>query len=186
VVPTRRHWEAVFLALDVPIARGWERQLDTRFNPQFYELGLTADSYRQWLLDWGVQYVAMSDAAVDSSGEQEATLLASGLPYLRPVFDDDRWHVWEVIDGSGLVDGPAEVIALGIDNITLRVEGGGDVLVRIHGSTFWNTDPTTCIETTKEGWILLRAVHAGPLHLFLDETALVPDANHCTPVDAVG
>ena len=179
VVPTKRHWESAYVALEVPIARGWERQLDERFNPQFNEPGLTSDGYRRWLFDWGVQYVALSDTPVDSSGEQEAALLAGGLSFLRPVYTDAHWKVWEVIDGTGLVDGPAEVVALGIDTATLQVESRGDVLVRIHGSTFWNADPVNCIETTPDGWILLRDARPGTLQLFLDETAFAPDTNHC-------
>ena len=179
VVPTKRHWESAFVALDVPIARGWERQLDERFNPQFNAPGLTSDGYHRWLLDWGVRYVALADAPVDSSGEQEAALLAGGLSYLRPVYTDAHWKVWEVVDGTGLVDGPADVVGLGIDTVTLRVESPGDVLVRVHGSTFWNADPVTCIETTSDGWILVRDAQPGTLQLFLDETAFAPDTNHC-------
>ena len=33
---TRDHWETAFLARDVALARGWERQLDRRLNPLFY------------------------------------------------------------------------------------------------------------------------------------------------------
>ncbi len=181
VVPTKRHWEATFVALEVPIARGWERQFDTRYNPQFYKPGLTADAYRQWLLEWGVQYVALSDAPVDRSGRQEAVLLSGELPFLRPVFAGSHWRVWEVIDAGGLVEGPADVVAMGIDNITLRVLSRGDVIVRIHGSSSWSTDPPTCIETTKDGWIILRDVQPGPLRVFLDETAIVSDHDHCSP-----
>jgi hypothetical protein len=174
VVPTKRHWESAFVAIEAPIARGWERQLDERFNPQFNKPGLTSDGYRHWLLDWGVRYVALSDAPLDSSGEQEAALLAEGRSFLRPVYTDEHWKVWEVIDSSGLVDGPAQVVGLGVDTVTLQVQSRGDVLVRIHGSTFWNADPVTCIETTPDGWILLRSARPGPLQLFLDETAFVP------------
>ncbi|MGZ4671400.1 MAG: hypothetical protein ACXV5U_03015 [Ilumatobacteraceae bacterium] len=181
VVPTKRHWEATFVALDVPIARGWERQFDTRYNPQFYKPGLTADGYRRWLLDWGVRYVALSDAPVDRSGQQEAALLTDGLPFLRPIFANNHWKVWEVIDGDGLVEGPAQVVALGIDSITLRVLSRGDVIVRIHGSSAWATDPPTCIETTSDGWIILRDAQPGPLRVFLDETAFVSDHDHCPP-----
>lgn len=185
VVPTRRHWESAFVALHVPIARGWERQLDERFNPQFNEPGLTAEGYRSWLLDWGVQYVALADAPVDGAGEQEAALLGHGLGYLRPVYTDAHWKVWEVIDATGLADGPAQVVGLGIDTVTLQVQARGDVLVRIHGSRFWNADPVTCIETTRDGWILLRDARPGRLQLFLDETAFAPGSNHC-PTPAVG
>ena len=37
VVPTARHWEAAYVAATFPIARGWERQLDIRFNALFYD-----------------------------------------------------------------------------------------------------------------------------------------------------
>lgn len=186
VVPTSRHWEAAFVALEVPIARGWERQLDERFNPQFNEPGLTADGYRRWLLDWGVEYVALSDAPVDSADEQEVALLGEGLSFLRSVYTDEHWTVWEVIGATGLVDGPAEVVGLGIDTITLRVETRGDLLVRVHSSTFWNADPLTCIETSPDGWIVVRDARPGPLQLFLDETAFAPDSNHCPAPSASG
>ena len=179
VVPTKRHWESAFVAIDAPIARGWERQLDERYNPQFNKPGLTSDSFHEWLLVWGVRYVALPDAPLDSSGGEEAALLAGALSYLRPVYTNEHWSVWEVIDSTGLADGPAEVVGIGIDTVTLQVQSRGDVLVRIHGSTFWNADPVTCIETTPDGWILLRGAPPGPLQLFLDETAFVPDANHC-------
>ena len=186
IVPTRRHWEATFVALHIPLARGWERQLDERFNPQFNDPGLTAEGYHDWLLDWGVQYVALSDAAVDGSGQQEAALLGKGLSFLHLVYSGAHWKVWEVIDATGLVDGPADVIRLGIDTITLHVQTRGDVLVRIHGSSFWKSDPATCIETSPGGWIVLRDVHPGRLHLFLDETAFAPDDGHCSATPASG
>ena len=105
VVPTQRHWESAYVALEVPIARGWERQLDERFDPQFNAPGLTSEGFHDWLLDRGVRYVALSDAPVDSSGEEEAALLAAGLSYLRPAYTDAHWKVWEVVDGTGLVTG---------------------------------------------------------------------------------
>ena len=48
VIPTRLHWEAAFVAPHVPLARGWERQLDTADNPLFYgRRPLTAGMYRR-------------------------------------------------------------------------------------------------------------------------------------------
>ena len=34
---THNHWEAAHLATSVPLARGWERQLDEKANPLFYD-----------------------------------------------------------------------------------------------------------------------------------------------------
>src|SRR4029077_8636407 len=123
--------------------------------------------------------VALSDGPLDSSSEQEAALLTGGLSFLRQVYTDAHWKVWEGIGATGLVDGPAQVVGLGIDTVTLQVQARGDVLVRVHGSTFWNAEPTTCMETTADGWILLRDARPGRLQLFLDETAFAPDSNHC-------
>ena len=47
VVPTAFHWEAAYVAPEFPLARGWERQLDTANNSIFYVAGkLNAGSYR--------------------------------------------------------------------------------------------------------------------------------------------
>ena len=38
---TANHWEATWVALHAPIARGWDRQLDRKLKPLFYEGRLT-------------------------------------------------------------------------------------------------------------------------------------------------
>ena len=47
---TEHHFEAAYVARAVPLARGWERQLEIAANPLFYEPGLDADrlSARLW------------------------------------------------------------------------------------------------------------------------------------------
>jgi len=81
---TDNHWEARWVAPRVPLARGWERQLDRERNALFYDgRPLTAARYRSWLDDNAVRFVALADAPVDYSAEREAQLLRDGLPYLR-------------------------------------------------------------------------------------------------------
>jgi len=173
VVPTWRHWEVAYVAVDIPIARGWKRQLDRRFHPLFYEPGLTADDYHTWLLENGVEYVALPDVALDASGKEEEALLEGDLSFLRPVFASDHWRVWEVIDSPGLVDGPAELIDVDTETLRLRVLERGDVVVRVHASAFWASDPASCIEPTADGWMVLRDVQPGVVDVFLDETDLL-------------
>jgi hypothetical protein len=48
-VPQYGHWESQELADAVPLARGWERQLDVERNPLFYDGSLSPASYRDWL-----------------------------------------------------------------------------------------------------------------------------------------
>jgi hypothetical protein len=179
VVPTSRHWEAAYVATEIPIARGWERQLDKRFNPLFYEPDLDADAYRGWLLRTGVEYVALSDAPLDVSGRAEAELLEAGQPFLRPVWTSAHWRVWAVVDASGLLDGPAAVVEMGTDNLVLHVTEPGDLLVRVRASAFWASEPPTCITPTADGWIVLHDVVPGPLEVFLDEGEAVTADDPC-------
>jgi hypothetical protein len=175
VVPTARHWETAFVAARYPIARGWERQLDIRFNDLFYDDELTAAAYHAWLLDKGVDRVALADAPLDDAGEREAELIESGLPFLRPVWADRHWRVWEVVDGTGIVDGPADIVEIDADTVTLDVRAPGDLVLRVRESAFWRSDPAVCIEPTDDGWVVLRDVPAGRIEVFLDESDLLTD-----------
>ena len=108
VVPTALHWEAVYVALRFPLARGWERQLDTANNPIFYDPGrLTSRSYRAWLLQNGVRFVALSNARLDYSAYGEAYLVRRGVPGLRLVWRDADWRVYEVRGSQGILRVPA-------------------------------------------------------------------------------
>ena len=181
IVPTGRHWEAGYVASRFPIARGWERQLDIRFNSLFYEEGLTAAEYHRWLLESGVDRVAVPDALLDDSGVEEAALIAGGLTYLRPAWANGDWHVYDVVDATGLIDGPAEVVTIDIDSVTLDVHRSGDVVVRMRESPFWVTDPVLCVEPTDDGWIVVRDAPVGELIVRLDETEPLAD-DACAPL----
>ena len=179
VVPTGRHWETAYVATHVPIARGWERQIDRRFNPLFYEDGLTDAELHRWLRESGVRYVALGNTTLDDSAVEEAALLEAGPSYLRHVWGNDDWRVWQVVDSPGLVDGPARLAELGTDTITLQVLAPGDVLVRVHASAFWTSDPPVCIEPTADDWIVLRDVRPGSVEISLDEGELVDADDPC-------
>ena len=50
IVPTQLHYEAAYVAPDVALPAGWERQLDTADNPIFYTKGAPDPaSYQAWL-----------------------------------------------------------------------------------------------------------------------------------------
>ena len=97
VVPSRSHREAAALAPYVNLARGWNRQADAERNALFYTEGaLTARSYRAWLHRWSVHHVVLPEGEPDVAARAEAELVASGLRYLRPVWSDSNWRVFEV------------------------------------------------------------------------------------------
>ncbi|HTC72579.1 MAG TPA: hypothetical protein VK655_06795, partial [Solirubrobacteraceae bacterium] len=56
---TRSHWEAALLAPTVSLARGWEKQLEMRYDGVLLAHGLTAVSYERWLHEQAVSYVAL-------------------------------------------------------------------------------------------------------------------------------
>ena len=96
---TATHAEAAYLAGHdrISLARGWERQLDTRYGALFYQPGLTASAYRTWLSENRVLYVALADARLDYAARAEGALVAHGLPYLREVWHSRHWRLYRVI-----------------------------------------------------------------------------------------
>ena len=133
VVPARSHAEASALAPYVNLARGWNRQADAERNPIFYEDDdlLTRSTYRAWLDRWAVQYVVLPTGPPDYAADEEAALVGSGLPYLREVWSDPYWRLYEVDHPAPLADPPAQVIDFDSTEVVLKVSSPGTVLVRI-------------------------------------------------------
>ena len=122
---TRSHWEAALLAPAVSLARGWEKQLDERYDGVLLGPGLTAAAYHRWLRGQAVAYVALPDAPLDPSSAQEGRLIASGLPYLREVFASRHWRVYRVLAPTPLASGPGRLTTLGHDSFALRADSAG-------------------------------------------------------------
>ncbi|HVS28379.1 MAG TPA: hypothetical protein VHE14_02445, partial [Solirubrobacteraceae bacterium] len=109
---TRNHWEAAYVARHNPIARGWERQLDVRYNHLFYRPRLTAARYGSWLRTNGIAYVALPDSKLDFSAVAEARLLRAGIAGLRPAWSSPHWRVWKVVASRPLAS-PSPLTTLG-------------------------------------------------------------------------
>ena len=131
------HWEAYLMAPEFPLARGWERQLDIRYNPLFYDGTLTAARYDAWLHQVAVRYVAVSDKKLDHSAKQEVALIDHGLPYLRLAFRTRHWRVYAVRNPTPIVQGAATLTALGSDWLGVQALRPGIAIVRVHWSPYW-------------------------------------------------
>lgn len=138
---TRDHWEAYELERAgrdrIPLARGWERQLDTADNPLFYDNRLTATRYGRWLHASAVRFVALPDAPLDPSARREASLIEAGLPYLHLVERDPHWRIYAVDRPTPIVGGAATLTAMGPDWLRLRATRPGIALIRIRYSWLW-------------------------------------------------
>jgi hypothetical protein len=162
---THSHWEAALLAPEFELARGWERQLDTKYDPIFFKEGLTAPEYHAWLVDNAVSYVALPDVRLDGSSDEEAALIRKGLPYLREVFKSAHWRVFAVLDSTPLVSAPATLTALGHESFTLRFAAAGRSLVRLHFTRYWTVaashSPGACVSSAPGGWTAVSARRPG-------------------------
>jgi hypothetical protein len=156
---THNHWEVAHLASAVPLARGWERQLDEKANPLFYDdRPLTAERYHRWLRDSGVRWVALPDAPLDYSAQGEARLLRDPPSYLRLAHASADWRIWEVRDAMPPASGGARVTAAlpnGFD-----VDTGGPTVVRQRYTRWWRSE-SACMSEAPGGWTRVTPVAAG-------------------------
>jgi hypothetical protein len=158
---TSSHWESAYVAGSVPLARGWERQLDLTYNHIFYDGTLDAATFEAWLTDNAVQFVALPDAPLDDSSVGERRLLETGLPYLEPAWRDAHWQVWRFGGYRGLVEGLATVVGPDATGFRLRVDAPGDVTLRVRPSPHWKLGGAGCVAASDDGWIRLEGLHVG-------------------------
>ncbi|MEU7947862.1 hypothetical protein AB0C50_24535 [Micromonospora taraxaci] len=176
VVPLRDHWESAYLPPTVPLARGWERQVDSDRNSLFYDGTLNAQTYEKWLHDEAVTYVAIApDAPADRWGRDEAAMIRAGLPYLREVWRDTTWRLYAVADPTPLVGAPGQLVASDRGSVRLTA-APGDVPVRVRWSRWLSlTGPDGCVRPGADGWTEVRVRAAGDYTISSDLTP----AKHC-------
>lgn len=134
IVDPVSHWSTAYVAPTVPIARGWDRQADRAANPMFYDGSLTALSYRAWLSELAVRWVAMPRrTSVDYAARAEADLIRSGLPYLQRIWSDANWELFSVSNSTPLVRG-ATVVGLEPGAITFAAPSAGWIDLQIRYS----------------------------------------------------
>ena len=173
VVPTQRRGEAAFVAPVVAIARGWSRAADTGNSPIFYDGTLNADTYREWLQDNAISYVAISGGPYDWAANDEVTLVRDGLPYLQAVWSDQTWTLYAVTNARPVISPPGRVTARGPVSLTVSVPEPGEYDVRVHWSRYLSAS-NGCIRPTEDGWSTLAVEHPGTVKI---EGSLTP--RHC-------
>ncbi|GID11198.1 MFS transporter [Actinocatenispora rupis] len=154
VVPLYDHWESTYVAEAVPLARGWERQVDVERNPLFYDDSLTPGNYLTWLYRNAVSYVAVPrQVKLDKYGREEAALIAAGLPYLRLSWSNADWLVYRVLGAQQLVSGVGVLVDSGPTGVTFDATSAGRATVRVRWS-HWLTlsGPDACFAPEPDGW----------------------------------
>ncbi|HET8567157.1 MAG TPA: hypothetical protein VFL77_11860 [Solirubrobacterales bacterium] len=173
VPPTANHWESAYLAPKFELARGWLRQLDTTRDDLFYDKGgLTAASYGAWLRSNAISYVALPDAPLDYSSQEERRLILAGPSYLRLRFEDRHWRIYEVRDPKPLVaplgGAAAETLWFGRQGFALDVERPGEFLVRVNFTPYWSIARGAGCIIRRGEWTVARASHPGVFRVAAD------------------
>lgn len=166
IPPLREHGEARFVARDVPLARGWELQLDLEHDRLFHDGPLTPATYRAWLDDNAVRWVAVADAPLDGAAKGEAALIRGGLPFLRPVWRNEHWRLYAVRAPGALVRGAGRAVSLQNAGVSLDAARAGPLDVRVRPSPYWElAQGTGCVRRGPNGWTRVEAQRPGRLRL---------------------
>jgi hypothetical protein len=172
VLPEEHHWESAYVPNGIYIARGWERQLDRKLNPLFYQSApLTGAEYRSWLDDLGVGYVAVPRAPLDYAAMGEKRLLKKGPPgYLEKVFHSKNWTVYAVRKPSPLAIG-GKMVKLTPQGFVVDASQAGTVLVRVHWTPYWSIEKGTgCVEQAPGGYTMIDVTTPGRFRVGIDFT----------------
>ncbi len=165
IPPTLDRWEVYYMTPKFLLARGWERQQETR-DSRLFESRLSPGSYRDWLLTHGVTYVALPNAPLDYLARREAGLIRGGLGYLDPIWGNGDWRLYAVHGARGLVDSPARLAAIGADWFDLRSPRAGSFLLRIHFSPYWSVTRGTGVCLRERGpWTMVELSRPGSFHV---------------------
>ncbi|GAC1441235.1 MAG: hypothetical protein NVSMB51_21330 [Solirubrobacteraceae bacterium] len=158
---TRSHWEAAFLPPRFQLARGWEKQLDAGYNKLFFSRPLPPTVYHRWLRSLGVQFVALPlHSQPDPSSRDEFALLHHGAAFLRPVWHDANWSVFQLTDPLPLVTG-ASLAALQEDSFALRFPAPGVATVNVRYTPYWMGSPGSCTSRAPGGLTTVSATQPG-------------------------
>ena len=175
VVPTANHWEAYYLPrADIPLARGWYRQLDIADNPTLYATRLTSAGYRRWLRARGVRYVVLAHLPLEAiDARREARLVRSRATGLDPVFSSRAVNIYELPHAEPILTGPgaATVTAMSSSEIDGHVARRGTYLLRVHYTPYWLiARGSLCLARARSDMTLLEMTRAGTFALHAIET----------------
>lgn len=163
---TQNHWEAFYVAAELPMARGWERQADRSLNALFYDGELTARAYRRWLAVNAVRWVALPNVDLDRSARDEAALIVANPGWLREAWQNEDWRLWEVVGATAMVEPPARNVRISSQEVVFDLPNPGVVVVRVRHSRHWGfASGLGCLEPTRAGMMRARIAVAGRIEL---------------------
>ena len=117
------------------LARGWETQEDNALNKALLNNDLDATSFKVWLDNNSVGYVALPRSK--THGSPEYSLVAGGsLKYLTVTWTGENWVLYRVANPNPIVAPPQRVLEYSQSHLTIRVPCACTFDVRVRWSKF--------------------------------------------------
>jgi hypothetical protein len=117
------------------LARGWETQSDESLNRALGQDPLPPTTYKVWLDNNAVGYVALPSSSI--GGYPEYKLLRAGhVPYLQRIWHDAHWQLFKVRNPTPIVGAPAHVAGHSQSAMTIDIPCACRVDVRVRWSKF--------------------------------------------------
>jgi len=121
------------------LARGWETQEDHARNGVLRSSTLDTRSYRAWLDDNAVGYVAL--AVPSSSAPEVRAVAAARADYLREIWSSAHWKLYKVRHATPIVAEPAVLESSTQSAMTVQVPCACQISVRVRWSRFLAVSP---------------------------------------------
>jgi hypothetical protein len=121
------------------LARGWETQEDNHLNAVLQSPKLDATSYKVWLDNNSVGYVAFPQSKIEQYPEY--LLVWSGLDYLHLVWRSADWTLFQVGNPTPIVAAPQSVTTYQQARLTIRSACACTFTVRIRYSRYLRARP---------------------------------------------
>jgi hypothetical protein len=138
-----QHAHAAYDALlgHAMLARGWESQEDNHLNAALKDPGLDATSYKIWLDNNSVGWVAIPRSKIETFPEY--TLVASErLSYLDEVWHNGDWSLYRVKHSVPIVTAPQTIVQYSQATLTIHTACACAFHVRIHYSKYLHATAT--------------------------------------------
>jgi hypothetical protein len=175
IPPLRQRWETYYVSQTIPLARGWMTQLDQLYNPLFFDGTLDARTYRRWLLDNAVQYVAVAEGAPARAGATEREIVREGLPYLKVIWSSRFWTLYRFPGSSPVVSRPAADIELSATSVGFRAPVSGPYEVRLRWSRWLTVSGRSACLRPDGSWLWVQVAQPGSYRI---SSAVDPGSAH--------
>jgi len=102
------------------------------------------------------------------TGDGKPVTLLTGpeLSFLKPVWHDEHWQLWELRDPTPLTRGPVTLRALDVNKVDLDASAAGSSTVLVRWTRFWRvTGGVACVAPTPDGWTQVVTFGPGPVQI---------------------